>query len=131
MIHSRKLNRKANLNFELGSRWKAANKSEPFIRNVINRFAYIEQETTIESLMDDMIAMINSHSKYIPQTLYEVTIRDVSYKIHNKLDLIAPNDCCFFFLFVNYRFTSLLFWHQSVSINAALKQDSLKCNSSA
>ena len=97
MIHSRKLNRKANLNFELGSRWKAANKSEPFIRNVINRFAYIEQETTIESLMDDMIAMINSHSKYIPQTLYEVTIHDISYKIHNKLDLIAPNDCCFFF----------------------------------
>ena len=54
------------------SSWKSTNKSIVYLRNVINRFAYPEHKFSSESLEDDMIEVINSISKVVPQTLYEV-----------------------------------------------------------
>jgi hypothetical protein len=53
-------------------RWRKTNKSEAYMRNVFNRFAYRDLRSSFDNLKDDMIDFINSHYEIMPDTLLEV-----------------------------------------------------------
>jgi hypothetical protein len=55
-------------------RWASTNKSEQFLRAVINRFAYSDQRSSFSNIQDDMVNFINQYHQKIQQLLLDVSI---------------------------------------------------------